>query len=760
MGSSLSVLPYKLMRPVPVDQAWCPPVGREGILSPRSSSLVISASLQGLINKEVALDVETRGTHTWDPEHCVVGVGLAWETPDGLETRYVPYQGLDNEAKQVLWEMIELSASLAAHNELFDMGWCREEIRRLSLDVELPWGYCTYGLLRLFAGEDFPGQSWGLKAAMTELLRWPASNEEDLDHWLISHGYVKGLSPRKDETAVQFSARCRARLAEESAHRAKGGEVESPLRPDKSEMWRAPHGILGHYCMLDAAATLQLLDLFRPLLEQFPEVLPFHREVFLHENGLLADATRTGILVDRPALEAHAAALRDRMAAAESMMRDRFEERIAQVEREALDALRAKEPPRYKKQKVRQEPAKFLKDGVTLSKNWEKWATLECMPPEETKPWLSWRERMDAAEAGEIEDLRWSPSSRQRISDLLYGEVLVRDIILRGETPPEGRWSGLVRWRAGDPWESKSRPGTVWVVTRRGDEVELERTDSGLPPVDGDLFALLPPDQGEPLALYFDSLKELGYATAWLDHSALDGRLHAGWSSPGTSTLRLAGKDPNLQQAPKSLALLATLIPDDGMTWVEMDFAALEPHVAAELTRDPALLELYGPEARPHDLYLFNASHYAVLSETVAPVYPRGDRVTKEAVAAAKVTLKKERGMAKPVTLGCIAEGTPVLVKGRGLIPIEQVMEGELVWDGEEWVSQGGALYKGTRTVLGHLGVQMTSDHKVLTYEGWKVQEGTDRAQCIRPEWPRASWSDLWGVVRSLFRGSTGQGTP
>lgn len=84
----------------------------------------------------------------------------------------------------------------------------------------------------------------------------------------------------------------------------------------------------------------------------------------------------------------------------------------------------------------------------------------------------------------------------------------------------------------------------------------------------------------------------------------------------------------------------------------------------------------------------------------------------------------------------CIAQGTPVLTN-RGWIAIESVLPSDLIWDGEEWVTHDGCVYKGKQVVLPTYGVLMTPDHLVLTVEGWKDAsscEGLDRASCGLPD--------------------------
>ena len=76
----------------------------------------------------------------------------------------------------------------------------------------------------------------------------------------------------------------------------------------------------------------------------------------------------------------------------------------------------------------------------------------------------------------------------------------------------------------------------------------------------------------------------------------------------------------------------------------------------------------------------------------------------------------------KLVQIACIAYNTDVLTD-RGWVPIQDVGESDLVWDGEEWVAQGGAVYKGFRPVVSVNGVRMTEDHKVWVGEWVEAKE-------------------------------------
>lgn len=62
--------------------------------------------------------------------------------------------------------------------------------------------------------------------------------------------------------------------------------------------------------------------------------------------------------------------------------------------------------------------------------------------------------------------------------------------------------------------------------------------------------------------------------------------------------------------------------------------------------------------------------------------------------------------------LACIAEGQLVLTDA-GLIPIEKITLEHKLWDGEEWVSHDGVIYKGEQEVITYDGLTATKEHLV-----------------------------------------------
>lgn len=79
----------------------------------------------------------------------------------------------------------------------------------------------------------------------------------------------------------------------------------------------------------------------------------------------------------------------------------------------------------------------------------------------------------------------------------------------------------------------------------------------------------------------------------------------------------------------------------------------------------------------------------------------------------------------------CVARDTEVLTD-RGLVKIQDVTQEHLVWDGIEFVSHGGVVCRGTKSVIQHDGLIATPDHKVHTNDGWKeILEAKSRGQRI-----------------------------
>nr|DAK83503.1 MAG TPA: DNA polymerase I [Caudoviricetes sp.] len=113
---------------------------------------------------------------------------------------------------------------------------------------------------------------------------------------------------------------------------------------------------------------------------------------------------------------------------------------------------------------------------------------------------------------------------------------------------------------------------------------------------------------------------------------------------------------------------------------------------------------------------------WAAGEDSVLESFRNGEDIyvaTAERMGGAKAGFDRQRG--KSATLGCIAEGSPVLTD-RGLVPIENVGVADKVWDGVEFVRHEGVIYKGQKEVMRYDGLTATPEHKV-----WASFEGEPR---------------------------------
>jgi DNA polymerase I-like protein with 3'-5' exonuclease and polymerase domains len=175
------------------------------------------------------------------------------------------------------------------------------------------------------------------------------------------------------------------------------------------------------------------------------------------------------------------------------------------------------------------------------------------------------------------------------------------------------------------------------------------RTESGQPAISGKVLPALG-EAGKVLIGYNDLTKEQGYVQGCLEFHR-DGIIHVQMKPSGTLTGRSAGTGGlNIQQIPHSEGYMKTWVARPGCVWVDCDFTALEPTVLAELSEDPTLMKLYGPDAKPNDIYLFNGAHIRGLKETIRKYY-NPDFPTKESIKLAKEKCKRERSISKVITL-------------------------------------------------------------------------------------------------------------
>lgn len=78
----------------------------------------------------------------------------------------------------------------------------------------------------------------------------------------------------------------------------------------------------------------------------------------------------------------------------------------------------------------------------------------------------------------------------------------------------------------------------------------------------------------------------------------------------------------------------------------------------------------------------------------------------------------------------CIARDTLILTD-KGEVKIQDITRAHKVWDGKNFVCHAGAVCKGVQRVITYDGLTATSDHRVMTNEGW-MQIAQASRRCVR----------------------------
>lgn len=180
----------------------------------------------------------------------------------------------------------------------------------------------------------------------------------------------------------------------------------------------------------------------------------------------------------------------------------------------------------------------------------------------------------------------------------------------------------------------------------------------------------------------------------------------------GAHTGRWSGRGAglNMQNLPKKDGFRELIVAPPGHQLVIADSASIEARVLAWLAGQDDLLRIFHNKGDPY-------------KNMASAIY---DKPTTDIT-------KEERTLGKVAVLGCIAEGEQVLTP-RGLVPIEQILPCDMVWDGIEWVSHEGLIDQGLREVIYHDGLWATPDHEVFVHDSqqYKLQMWEAASKMVR----------------------------
>ena len=158
----------------------------------------------------------------------------------------------------------------------------------------------------------------------------------------------------------------------------------------------------------------------------------------------------------------------------------------------------------------------------------------------------------------------------------------------------------------------------------------------------------------------------------------------------------------NIQQLPKDRNFLRCFTAAPGYKLVYSDINSLEPHVLAHFSKDPGLMNLYGPQAKFNDVYLFVGSQIDKWKGKILEYYDPFNP-TQDDISAAKKHAKAERTAVKPAYLGWMyglgpgtmheSTGIPLEECRTILSDIDEAFPGVVEFNKrlrEEWTGNGG----------------------------------------------------------------------
>ena len=215
-------------------------------------------------NGLLAFDYETNGV---DDDAIPVGVAMVDSyNPSGI---YFSFKRCSPMLIDTVLQRIAKRPTIV-HNAQFE-----QKITKNFIGDYANIHYDTLALLNQTESDWKLENSGSLKNLQVDLLSWEFKGDVELDAWLVENGYA-----------------------------------DSRGKPLKGEMHRAPDEILGKYACWDAQATWDLYwEVFRPVLDRFPELDMYHTRDFQNLVTLINEARLSGLTVDRQKLKAYAAQL-------------------------------------------------------------------------------------------------------------------------------------------------------------------------------------------------------------------------------------------------------------------------------------------------------------------------------------------------------------------------------------------------------------------------------------------------------------------
>ena len=135
------------------------------------------------------------------------------------------------------------------------------------------------------------------------------------------------------------------------------------------------------------------------------------------------------------------------------------------------------------------------------------------------------------------------------------------------------------------------------------------------------------------------------------------------------------------------------------------DYSAIEAVVLAELAGEEWRIDVFNTHGK-----IYEASAAAITGKTL-DYYLEYKKETG--------SHHSDRKLGKVAELACFTRDTQVLTD-RGYVDIVDVLLTDKLWDGIEWVTHAGIVYKGKKEIIDLDGVKITPSHPVCLGNSWK----------------------------------------
>lgn len=176
-----------------------------------------------------------------------------------------------------------------------------------------------------------------------------------------------------------------------------------------------------------------------------------------------------------------------------------------------------------------------------------------------------------------------------------------------------------------------------------------------------------------------------------------------------------------------------------GRSFISADMSQIEPRVALWITKNEAQLELVRQGMCVYEVHARQTLGYDL------PISLK-DAAKKEASFARMRQFSKAR---------CLSAETLVLTD-RGYVPIIQVELTDKLWDGRQWVTHDGVIYKGIQRTIQYETDTFTEDHDLFVGESTKIQAGQAKGEfalsVARHRTFASSWHDVWALARCVLK--------